>query len=214
MIEKGLDAKKVVMVVTDLLPAYNEVIAHTFPNAVHQCCVFHLVQAFNKELISALTVHRKANFVKGDRKEAHKTAFLLLKGQEKLTPKERETVLEFCDLYPQVAANYALKEDIRTLYATVNTPAQAYALKDIIIDQYQNTISEPMKKGLELFVKHFDKSIAFLQKGYFLDRTNNDAERMMRAIKRIQQTHYFLRTDKTYIRKIKVILGLQIPLTA
>jgi Transposase len=214
LITKGLDAEKVAMVVTDLLPAYNEVIANTFPNAVHQCCIFHLVQAFNKELITALNVHRKANFVKGARKEAHKTAFLLLKGQEKLTQTEQKTVFEFCDTYPEVAANYALKEDIRTLYATVTTPVQAYAFKDIIIDQYQDTITEPMKKGLELFVKHFDKSIAFLQKGFFLDRTNNDAERMMRAIKRIQQTHYFLRTDQTYIRKVRVVLGLQIPLAS
>lgn len=214
LIHKGLDAEKVAMVVTDLLPAYSEVIAQTFPNAVHQCCIFHLIQSFNKELINALSVHRKATFSKGDRKEAHKTAFLLLKGQEKLTPTQREIVFDFCDTHPEIAANYALKEDIRTLYATVNTPAQAYALKDIIVEQYQNTITEPMKKGLELFVTHFDKSIAFLQKGFFLDRTNNDAERMMRAIKRVQQTHYFLRTDQTYMRKIRVVLGIQFPLAA
>ncbi len=38
MIENGLDANKVGMVVTDMLPAYKSVIAQTFPNALHQYC--------------------------------------------------------------------------------------------------------------------------------------------------------------------------------
>lgn len=71
-----------------------------------------------------------------------------------------------------------------------------------------------MQKSLVFVEANFDKTIFFLHKGYFLDRTNNDAERMMRLIKRTQQTHYFLRKDVNYIKKIKVVLGVQTPNTA
>ena len=56
--------------------------------------------------------------------------------------------------------------------------------------------------------------LPILKNGYFLDKTNNDAERMMRTIKRTQQTHYFLRNENNYIKKIRVVLGIQIPIAA
>ena len=43
---------------------------------------------------------------------------------------------------------------------------------------------------------------------------NNDAERLMRAIKRTQQTHYFLQNENNYVKKIRVVLGIQIPIAA
>jgi transposase len=211
MIENGLDANKVEMVVTDMLPAYNSVIADTFPNALHQYCIFHFIQALNIFFKTALAVHRQANFEAGHRKQAHTISFLFLKGQEKLNSEETEMVRIFSQQHPTVAADYAFKEDIRTLYATVKTPVQAYACLDIIKDSYNNSISESMQKGLTFLEANFDKTISYLHKGYFLDRTNNDAERMMRTIKRTQQTHYFLRKDVNYIKKIKVVLGVQIP---
>jgi transposase len=214
LINKGLDTEKVELVVTDMLAAYDEVVATTFPNAVHQYCVFHFIQAFNAYFKQSLKVHRNEVFEKGNRKEAHKTSFLLLKGQEKLNLKEKEEVYNFCQNHPTMAAEYAFKEDIRILYTTVKTPQQAYAYRDIILEQYENSISPSMAIAINFFTKNFDKSIAFLQKGYFLDKTNNDAERLMRAIKRIQQTHYFLRNEDNYIRKIRCVLGIIIPITA
>lgn len=92
------------------------------------------------------------------------------------------------------------------------TPAQAYACKDIIEDSYMNIISKPMEKVIDFIKTNFEQSIAYLRKGYFLDKTNNDAERMMRAIKRTQQTHYFLRNENNYIKKIRIILGIQKPI--
>jgi hypothetical protein len=214
LIDKGLDADKVEMVVTDMLPAYNSVIEEIFPNATHQYCIFHFIQSVNVFFKTALQVHRTATFEAGSRKDAHKTSFLLLKGQELLTLEEQEIVRIFIEEHPTVAADYALKEDIRCLYASVQTPVQAYAYLDIIQDLYTNTISESMQKALAFLENNFEKTISFLHKGYFLDRTNNDAERMMRQIKRTQQTHYFLRKEENYIKKIKVVLGVQIPIAA
>jgi transposase len=212
LIKKGLEANKVELVVTDMLPAYQGVIKEIFPNALHQYCVFHFIQHFNGVFKTALKEHRNAFFTPGNRKEAHLISFLLLKGQEKLKAKERETVLDFCETHPIIAAAYTLKEDIRTLYATVKTLSHAFALKDIIEDTYAGLVCKTMKKGITFFTTHFEGSVAYLKKGYFMDKTNNDAERMMRTIKRTQQTHYFLRTDDTYIKKIRAVLGIQSPI--
>ena len=211
LLDKGLDAQKVELVVTDMLPAYSQVIERTFPNALHQFCIFHFIQHINKTLRTALKTHRYAHYEAGNRKEAHKIAWLLLKGQEKLSQEEREKILDFCIKHPQVAANYAFKEDLRAFYAQVETLSQAYAYKDIIIEYYQDKICPKMQQALLFFTTNFEKTIAYIRKEYPKDKTNNDAERMMRAIKKIQNTHYFLRNDNTYIRKIKVILNIQQP---
>lgn len=117
LIDRGLDADKVELVVTDMLPAYKEVIAEVFPNALHQYCIFHFIQHINKLFKEALKIHRNDKFEVGNRKEAHTISFLLLKGQEKLTPAEYVIVRNFCEEHPTMSANYELKEDIRTMYA-------------------------------------------------------------------------------------------------
>lgn len=212
LIARGLYANKVQLVVTDMLIAYKSVIKELFPNALHQYCIFHFIQHINKLLKAALKAHRYATFEIGERKEAHKISWLILKGQEKLTDEEREQVFAFCEEYPTMRENYALKEDIRNLYLNAKSVAQAVAYKEIIENLYTNTISEPMEKVLIFFKDNFEQSIAYLHKGYFLDKTNNDAERMMRTIKRTQQTHYFFRKEDNYIKKVRIVLGIQIPI--
>jgi transposase len=211
LINKGLNAEGVDLVVTDMLVAYQGVIKDIFPNALHQYCVFHFIQHINGIFKTALKEHRIASFKEGARKEAHLTSFLLLKGKEKLKAQEREKVLDFCEAHPTIGAAYALKEEIRTLYATVKTISHAVALKDIIEEKYSDLVCKTMKKGIDFLTTHFDGTIAYLKKGYFLDKTNNDAESMMRTIKRTQQTHYFFRTDDAYIKKIRAVLGIQQP---
>ena len=208
LIAKGLDPLKVRLVVTDMLAAYVGVIVRIFPNALHQYCIFHLIQLLNKFLKESLKAHRQADFAVGERKEAYKTAFLMLKGQEQLSEEEQENVLLFCQKCPMVAAEYALKEDIRFLYANAQSLPEAYAYKDIIMETYSAWISPKMQEALQFLETHFQKSVAYLHEGYFKDKTNNDAERIMRTIKRTQQTHYFLRKQDNYIKKIKGVLGL------
>ena len=197
-----------------MLPAYTTVIADNFPNARPPYCVFHFIPAINKHFKKQLKEHRQANFIVGQRKEPLRVAFLLLKGKEKLTNDEELIVQDFSDQYPIIASAYALKEDIRTLYATAQTLPQAYALKDIILDNYAAAVSKTILPAITLFQTHFDKTIAYLHNGYFRDKTNNDAERCMRQIKRTPQILYLLRNPENYIRKIRVVLATQQPFAA
>ena len=214
LIDKGLVTENVELVVTDMLPAYSAVIATLFPNALHQFCIFHLIQSVNKSLKEALKAHRTAHYPKGERKEAHQTSLLILKGEEKLSETERNKVEAFYLKHPEILPNYALKEDIRVMYATAQTPEQAYAYKDILDDTYATKIAKPMLKNWQFIKENFEKTIAYLRKDRPHDKTNNDAERMMRAIKRTQQTHYFLRNEDCYIKKIRCVLGIQKPIAS
>jgi hypothetical protein len=45
-------------------------------------------------------------------------------------------------------ANYAFKEDFRALYALSQTEIQAIAYRDIIVENYQDKISDTMQKAL------------------------------------------------------------------
>ncbi|MBL7786148.1 MAG: transposase [Chitinophagales bacterium] len=212
LILNGLDPLKVLLVVTDMASIYATAVAKYFPNALHQHCVFHLIQQINKYLKVSLRKHRQEHLEEGNRKAAHQTSFLLLKGQEHLTSEEQEEVAIFCEEHPTVDAEYNLKEDIRGLYATVTSLPQAIAYKDMIVERYTEIISPEMTKALNCFVKNFEQSIAYIKTGFFLDKTNNDAERLMRNIKHTQQIHYFFRKSQNYINSIRVAFGLVTPI--
>lgn len=191
-----------------MLPAYSKVIAHLFPNALHQFCIFHLMQLLNKILKQALKEHRYQEFKAGERKEAHQIALCMMRGHEKLNAAEREKVFDFCEKYPNVMADYALKEDIRRLYVLSKNPIQARAYKDILIDQYETKISVPMEKALKCFTDHFEKSINYLNVGILHAKTNNDAERIMRKIQSNQRVHCYFRTEESLLRHLKIRLGI------
>lgn len=212
MIDKGLDPQKVELVVTDMLAAYREVIKKMFPNARHQFCIFHILQMINGFFKDALKEHRHKHFKEGERKEPHKIALYMLKGQEKMTSEEKEKVFDFCEKYPNVMANYALKEDFRALYALAKTEVQAIAFRDIIVENYQDKISGSMQKALILLDENFEHTINYLKVGILHAKTNNDAERIMRKIERNQKIHYVFRKEESLIRHLKTRLGLNIPI--
>jgi transposase len=208
LITRGLDASTIQLVVTDMLPAYSRVIEKWFPNALHQFCVFHLMQLLNQVFKQALKEHRHQAFKVGERKKAHQTALLMMKNPEKLNAEERENVLDFCEKYPNVMADYALKEDIRMLYTLSKSAIQAIAYKDILVDQYQLKISVPMEKALKCFTDHFEKSISYLKLGILHAKTNNDAERIMRKIQSNQRVHCYFRKEESLLRHLKIRLGI------
>jgi transposase-like protein len=214
LIAKGLQPTKIQLVVTDLLPAYSKVISEIFPNALHQFCIFHFLQLLQKTFQQALKVHRYENFKEGERKEAHQIALSLMKGQEKLNALEREKVFDFCEKYPNVLADYSLKEEIRDLYRFSQSVSQATALKDMILENYENKISAPMEKALKVFTNHFDKTISYLKVGILHAKTNNDAERIMRKIEYNQKVHCYFRKEDSLLRHLKIRLGITTPLAA
>jgi transposase-like protein len=212
LINKGLDAQKIELVVTDMLAAYREVVKQLFPNALHPFCIFHVLQLVNGCFKDALKEHRHKHFKQGERKEAHKIALYMLKGQEKLTPEEQAKVLDFCEKHPNVMANYAFKEDCRALYAGSQTDIQAVAYRDIILENYQDKISSTMQKALTFLTENFDYTISYLKVGMLHAKTNNDAERIMRKIERNQEIHYVFRKEESLIRHLKTRLGLSLPI--
>jgi hypothetical protein len=122
---------------------------------------------------------------------------LILKGQEKLNDEEQEQVLAFCELHPEVMADYTLEEDIRILYTSAETELQAVAWKDIIIEQYESKVSSTMQQALVWFDKAFEKTISYLKIGIL-----HDAERIRRKIERNKKTHYFFRSKESLKRHL------------
>jgi transposase-like protein len=104
--------------------------------------------------------------------------------------------------------DYAVKEDIRTLYALAKTEVEALAYKDIIIEQYEAKISKTMQKTIKLLTNAFEKTISYLKLGILHAKTNNDAERIMRKIERNQKIHYFFRSEESLKRHLNTRLGI------
>ena len=89
---KGMEIDPLV-VVTDMWKAYHSAILDVFPEAEHQLCVFHVIQAMMKHTNKAMLAYRRdlpkeTEAQKAVRKELWDCRYLLLKASHKLSDRQ------------------------------------------------------------------------------------------------------------------------------
>jgi transposase len=198
LIQKGLQADQVRLVISDLHPGYTTAIRKCFPKALHQLCVAHIIQDANRHLRKSQTAYRRQHIPQGQRQQVYQDCFTLLKNQEELSRDEHATIEKLFQQHPDLERPYCLKEDIRSIFLYSATLCEAYARRDIILDQYTEVPSQ-MKPVLVLLNDHFDSMVSYLKLGY-QTKTNNSVERYMKKFKKIDKVHYHFRTTDSKIR--------------
>jgi transposase-like protein len=198
LIQKGLQAEQVRLVISDLHPGYPAAIRKCFPNAVHQLCVAHIIQDVNRQLKKSQTAYRQQHLPQGQRQEVYQDCFTLLKNREELSRDEHSVVEKLFQRHPDLELPYCLKEDIRSIFLYSTTLCEAYARRDIILDQY-TAVPSQMKPVLALLKNRFDSMVSYLRLGY-QTKTNNSVERYMKKFKKIDKVHYHFRTTDSKIR--------------
>lgn len=193
------------MVVTDL-KVDAVTIGLLYPNARHQYCVFHIIQAVDRNFRTYLTAHRKANYPQGQRQQAYKASWVLLKAYERLSEEQREVAQGFLCLHPEVEPFYLAKEMVRRLFASQEV-AEAYAWKDMILEHFQRypEVAKTFKGTYALLRNHFDRCIAYLELNLRY-KTNNFTEKVMRKLKKIDKIRYHLRTPESRLRHYRFLL--------
>jgi len=112
------------VVVTDMWKAYHSAIPDIFPEAEHQLCVFHVIQAMMKHTNKAMLAYRRelpkeTDTQKAVRKELWDCRYLVLKANHKLSAQQRKRLEELLDTHQEKVRYQARKTRTRLNYVRI-----------------------------------------------------------------------------------------------
>jgi transposase-like protein len=197
------------VVVTDMWKAYHSAILDVFPEAEHQLCVFHAIQAMMKHTNKALLTYRrelpkKTKAQKAVRKELWDYRYLLLKANHKLSEKQRKRLQEILDAHQDTVIPKACecKEAILALFRESEDKEESRTRRGDILERFSDV--PELKKVLNVIRgDDFEQMIVYLDYEN-LDKTNNNAERENRVYQKGEKVRYRARKTHTRLNYVKL----------
>jgi transposase len=202
----GVDPR---VIVTDMWKAYHSALLDVFPEAEHQLCVFHVIQAVMKHTNKAMLAYRRGlpketEAQKAVRKELWDCRYLLLKANHKLKDQQRERLEELLDAHQETVLPeaYQCKEAILALFRESEDKEDARARRNAILEQFGDVAD--LEKVLNVIRgDDFEQMIVYL--GYEnLDKTNNNAERENRVYQKGEKVRYRARKTHTRLNYVRL----------
>jgi hypothetical protein len=180
-----------------------------FPEAEHQLCVFHVIQAVMKHTNKAMLTYRRGLPKETEaqqvvRKELWDCRYLLLKANHKLSNQQRQRLEEILDAHKDTVLPkaYECKEAILALFRESEDKDDARTRRDAILDQFGG-IPE-LKKVLNVIRgDDFEQMIVYLDYEN-LDKTNNNAERENRVYQKGEKVRYRARKTHTRLNYVRL----------
>lgn len=197
------------VVVTDMWKAYHSAILDVFPEAEHQLCVFHVIQAMMKHTNKAMLAYRRGlpketDAQKAVRKELWDCRYLLLKASHKLSDQQRKRLEHLLDVHKDTVLPeaHACKEAILALFRESKNKEDARSRRDAIIEQFEDVAG--LEKVLNVIRgDDFEQMIVYLDYEN-LDKTNNDAERENRVYQKGEKVRYRARKTRTRLNYVRI----------
>jgi hypothetical protein len=204
--EMGIDP---LVVITDMWKAYHSALLDVFPEAEHQLCVFHVIQAVMKHTNKALLTYRRGlpketEAQKAVRKELWDCRYLLLKANHKLSDRQCQRLDEILDAHQDTVLPqaYECKEEILALFRESEDKDDARARRGVILEQFGGV--PELKKVLNVIRgDDFEQMIVYLDYEN-LDKTNNNAERENRVYQKGEKVRYRARTTRTRLNYVRL----------
>lgn len=204
--EMGIDP---VVVVTDMWKAYHSALLDVFPEAEHQLCVFHVIQAVMKHTNQALLTYRRGlpketEAQQAVRKELWDCRYVLLKASHKLSDRQRKQLEEMLQAHQGTVLPeaHACKEAILALFRESRGKDDARSRRDAILEQFKDVAG--LKKVLNVIRgDDFEQMIVYLDYEN-LDKTNNDAERENRVYQKGEKVRYRARKTHTRLNYVRL----------
>ncbi len=197
------------VVITDMWKAYHSALLDVFPEAEHQLCVFHVIQAVMKHTHQALLSYRRGLPQETEAQQAVRKAlwdgrYLLLKASHKLSDRQRRRVAEILEAHQDTVLPqaYACKEAILALFRESEDKEAARTRRDAILEQF-GEVPELNKVLNVIRGDDFEQMIVYLDYEN-LDKTNNNAERENRVYQKGEKVRYRARTTRTRLNYVRL----------
>lgn len=183
-------ADRVVGVCIDLKEGFRKVVEEVFPQALVVADHFHVIQDANRRVDETRRLEQELN------KKAI-ARWPLLKGEERLTPKQAQRLAELRQEYPSLGEAHWLKEELRALYGCEDYESAQEHFSRLLINAEEADDLELGRWAGTL--RRWRKEIL----NYFkLPITNAYTEGVHTKMKLIKRTSYGLRNIEIYRRKM------------
>jgi transposase-like protein len=204
--EMGIDP---LVVITDMWKAYHSALLDVFPEAAHQLCVFHVIQAVMKHTNQALLTYRRGlpqetEEQRAIRKELWQHRYLLLKTNRKLSDDQRRQLRGILKKHQGTVlpTAYCCKELILALFRKSRNKEDARKRRDAILNQFGDV--PELEKVLNV-IRGDDFELMCVYLDYEnLDKTNNHAERENRVYQKGEKVRYRARTTDTRLNYVRL----------
>ena len=204
--DMGIDPK---VVVTDMWKAYRNALLDVFPEAEHQLCAFHVIQAVMKHTNKALMTYRRGlpketAAQKALQKELWDHRYLLLKACHKLNDEQRRQLKAILKAHQgtMLPKAYGCKEAILALFRNSRDKKEARRRREAILNLFGGV--PELEKVLNIIRgDDFDLMIVYLDYEN-LDKTNNHAERENRVYQKGEKVRYRARTTDTRLNYVRL----------
>jgi Transposase len=224
------------VVVTDGSNLYPSVLAHLWPDADHQLCVFHVIKDINKLILDAVRRMRRAMNRRGQagrkKKRGRKGAkskgaaarrgltvkekanfvfkhrHLIVKRRENLTERERDDLTRMLEYLPELSTLRRFADRIYWLFDTPKDAHQAGCRRSAVMrDPAFQAVPELVKALEQLDPGKFAQLMAYLKNPLSQRvRTNNHVERTNRMFRFLEKVRYKWRRRKTLVRFVVLTL--------
>jgi hypothetical protein len=227
MDERGLKPE---IAITDGSPLYRTSLQDHWQGLVHQLCIFHVLNGFNKVVVNEVRALRRRLSRQGNkgrkrkrgrpskqaqyqrkqktrRKEEAKFIwdyqYLLVKKRCHWNAEDRAAFKRLCDIQPSLRTLRDLVERFHGLFERDISKSQArYRRTRLLNDPDIKRLGCFRKIARMIFKEKFEKMIAFLDYEN-VDRTSNHVERINRSFRMMQKTRYKRRTVRTIENAIR-----------
>lgn len=199
------------VVTTDGSPLYPKPLKEVFSNSKHLLCLFHVMKNITKDVLTGVLAYRRS-LPKSVKKRGRsrkdepveydittdlfKKRYLFVKRPENLTKEEVLLLGDFLFEHEALRAYRKFMMDVYNMFDQHSTQAAKDKRKQLLenTDYLQDKhINRALKR---LPIDKFNKMITYMEYEN-LNATNNDAERAARNFRRMQNSHYRLRTKYT-----------------
>lgn len=187
MLERHAPRGTVKAVATDLSEPLRQAVEMALPDAVVVADKFHVVALAGRALRE----------VHGEKRQRGSIAWLLQRGAERLTPTERQRVIEALRDEPDLARAWALKEGLRAVYKKRRPEDAAVAL--------ENWIREAQASGLRPFQRSGSTLRKWQQEVLNYWRypiTNALVEGKHNRVKTLKRRAYGYRNDRSFLLRV------------
>jgi len=153
---------KIQVVAIDMWRPYHNAIQRWFPNAQLVYDKFHVIKHLN-EALDQVRRQEARRLEQAGRKLLKNQRWLLLKGQEKLTPQQQNDLKVLCEQNVNLASAYILKEELREIYRRRKERSQR---RQEFVADTERWIEGWLKRALESGLAPLKRFARMIQRWY------------------------------------------------
>jgi hypothetical protein len=221
------------VVVTDGSNLYPSVLAEVWPHALHQLCIFHVMQDLNKQVLEALKRLRRqlARRGRGGRKRQRgrrkngsprrsrltlkdkayfvfKHRYLIVRRRDGLSEREVQELRTMLEYLPELGVLRRFVDRLHGLFEVEQSRHQARCRRAALLRQPSFQQVPELVQALEMLDEsRFEKMVAFVHTPLNRRvRTNNHVERMNRQLRYLEKVRYKWRRRASIVRFLVLTL--------